>query len=210
MNRVLLGLLLAASSASLAGAANLLVNPGFETPVTSDGPPFVGSWESFNSTGSTAVNTPTLPRTGAQALTLTITGTPNTFAGAFQDVGVVIGTEYTFSGFHATTTALLQVGVEARIEWRNSGTNSEVSRTPNLTPVPILNTYTPFSFNAVAPAGADTARIVYAIQSFSTAPNGNGAVHLDDVAFEPVPEPSSLGLLALGTLAWMRRHRRQN
>jgi hypothetical protein len=47
------------------------------------GPPFVGSWEGFNGGGATAANTTTLPRTGAQALTLSITSTLNTFAGAF-------------------------------------------------------------------------------------------------------------------------------
>lgn len=207
MKKNLLRVLLAASSVSLAGAANLVINEGFESPITADGPPFIGSWEGFNGGGATAANTTTLPRTGAQALALTITSTPNTFTGAFQDVGVVTGTEYTFGGWHATTTATLQLGVEVRIEWRNSGGNNEVSRTPNQTPVPSLNAYAPFSFNAVAPAGADIARIVYAVQSFSTAPNGNGVVHLDDVSFAPVPEPSSLGLLAIGAALVARRRR---
>jgi hypothetical protein len=209
MKKKLLSALLAAFSFSLVEGANLLVNAGFESPITADGPPFVGSWEGFNGGGATAANSATLPRTGAQSLLLTITSTANTFAGAFQDVIVVSGAEYTFGGWHATTTATLQLGAEVRIEWRNSGSNTEVGRTPNQTPVPSLNAYSPFSFNAVAPAGADTARVVYAIQSFSTAPNGNGAVHLDDVSFGPVPEPSSLGLLALGAVVLVRR-RRQN
>ena len=38
-------------------AQNLLVNPGFEDPITQDGPPFVGSWEGFNgSAGASASN----------------------------------------------------------------------------------------------------------------------------------------------------------
>jgi len=32
--------------------ANLFVNPGFEDPITQDGPPFVGYWEGFNSGGA--------------------------------------------------------------------------------------------------------------------------------------------------------------
>lgn len=151
------------------------------------------------------MNTAMMPRTGAQAHTLTISSTPNTFAGAFQDVNILGGTEYTFSGWHASPTSPLQLGVEARIEWRNA--TSEIARTPNVTPVPGASTYTPFSFNATAPAGATIARVVYAVQSFSTSPNGNGVVHIDDLSFDAVPEPSSLGLLAVGALALTRRRR---
>ena len=40
-------------------AQNLLVNPGFEDPITSDGPPFVGFWEAFNGGGgASAVGRP--------------------------------------------------------------------------------------------------------------------------------------------------------
>src|SRR5262245_46898252 len=67
-------------------AANLLVNSSFESPITYDGAPFVGSWEGFNGGGAAAVNSTTLPRTGAQSLGLSINNSPNTFAGAFQDV----------------------------------------------------------------------------------------------------------------------------
>lgn len=206
MKKLILASIFLAAATSFAGAANLFVDPGFENPgtITFDGAPFVGTWEGFNGGGATAAATTTLPRTGAQALTLTITLTPNTFAGAFQDAAVIAGTEYSFSGYHITTSSPLNLGVEARIEWRNA--SSEVSRTPNITPTPGA-TYTPFSLTGTAPAGATFARVVYAVQSFSTSPNGNGVVHVDDVSFSAVPEPSSLGLLALGAMALGRRRR---
>ena len=187
-------------------AANLLVNPGFESPITTDGPPFVGSWEGFAGDGASAANGTAQPRTGAQHLTLTITTTPNSFTGAFQDVAVLTGTEYTFSGWHASASNPLNVGVELRIEWRNSTT--EVSRTPNSTPVPSA-AYSAFSLTATAPAGADTARVVYAIQSFSTAPLGNGVVMVDDLSFDAVPEPSAALFLGLGAMVLANRRRQR-
>jgi hypothetical protein len=195
---------------SMFGQGNLLVNGGFEAPITSDGPPFVGSWEGFNAAGASAANSSLQPRTGAQSLGLSISNTPNSFAGAFQDVpGLTPGLDYIFNGFHATSSNPLSVGVEVRIEWRNSVSNTEVSRTPNSTPVPGL-AYSPWNLQATVPAGADTARVVYAIQSFSTSPLGNGNVFVDDVSFTAVPEPSTMALLALGglgMLVWRQRER---
>jgi hypothetical protein len=191
-------------------AANLFVNSGFEDPITSDGPPFVGSWEGFSGgPGSSAVNSVLLPRTGLQSLELSIINVNNTFAGAFQDVaGLVAGTEYNFSGWHATTSNPFDVGVEFRIEWRNSGSNTEVSRTPNSTTVPI-GAYTPFSLTAAVPVGADLARVVYAIQSFGPEPSNTGIVYVDDVSFAVVPEPSTMALLSLGALALVARRRQR-
>ncbi len=199
------GCLLTVTTSSF--AANLVVNSGFEDPITFDGPPFVGSWEGFNGGGASAGNSILFPRNGLQSLGLSIFQTPNTFAGAFQDIpGLAPGTEYTFAGWHATTSNPLDLGVEIRIEWRNSVSNAEVTRTPNLTPIPNA-AYSPFSLTASVPVGADTARIVYAVQSFSTSPLGAGTVYLDDVSLTLVPEPSSMALLALGGAALLLRRR---
>ena len=193
-----------------ASAVAQVANPGFENPITFDGPPFVGSWEGFSGgAGSSAGNSALLPRTGLQSLGLSISTTPNTFAGAFQDIpSLLSGTEYNFGGWHATTSSPLNVGVEIRIEWRDSVGNTEISRTPNLTPIPGAS-YSPFSLTAAVPVGADTARLVYAIQSFSTNPLGDGTVYIDDISFSAVPEPSSLILLGAGGLALVTMRRRR-
>jgi hypothetical protein len=189
--------------------ANLLVNPSFEDPITSDGPPFVGSWEGFNGGGAAAFNTTAQPHTGTNSLGLSITGTPNTFAGAFQDVaGLSAGTPVSVSGWHASPSEPLSLGVEIRIEWRNSVSNTEITRTPNATPIP-SGVYSQFGFNSTVPAGADTARLVYAIQSFSTAPLGNGTVYVDDISFTIVPEPACMTLLGIGGLALVTVRRRR-
>lgn len=175
--------LVLAGMAQAPAHANSLVNPGFEDPITYDGPPFVGSWEGFNGGGAAVSNSTLSPHSGIQHLSISINSTANTFAGAFQDVASLTpGDAAVFSGWHMTPSNPLDLGVEIRIEWRNSVSNTEVSRTANLTPTP-TGTYTPFSLSAVVPAGADAARVVYAIQSFSSAPLGNGTVYVDDVSF---------------------------
>jgi hypothetical protein len=51
--------------------------------------------------------------------------------------------------------------------------------------------------------------VVYAIQSFSTSPLGNGTVYVDDVSFTVVPEPSAMALLSLGGLALVALRRQR-
>jgi PEP-CTERM motif len=185
------GVSVGASQAS----ANLLANPSFEDPITFDGAPFVGSWEGFSGGGATTANGTSMPHSGKQEADLTITAI-NSFAGVFQDVPVTGGEPVTFSGFHKAATSPLNIGTEFRIEWRDA--TSEVGRTANMTPVATA-VYTPFSLTANAPPTAIFARVVYDIQSFSTAPLGSGGVFADDFSVT-VPEPASICLLGLGTL----------
>lgn len=206
--RILIPAAISCLAVSLPAFAQGIANPGFEDPITFDGPPFVGSWEGFNAgAGSSAANSGTLFHGGAQSLELSINGVDNSFAGAFQDVPVTAGLDYTFSGWHTTTSSPLDLGVELRIEWRNAASNTEVSRTPNLTTAPGA-TWSMFNLMATAPAGADLARVVYAIQTFGPEPSNTGTVYVDDVAL--VPEPASMALLALGGLTLLAYHRRQN
>ena len=177
---------LGASNAS----ANWLANPSFEAPITSDGSPFVGFWEGFSGTaGATASNSSLMPRTGTGHGQLAITNSNNSFAGVFQDVvGLVPGQITTFSGWNKTVSAPLDLGAELRIEWRKVGQQSAVSRTPNTIPVLTFN-YTPFSITTTVPAGADSARVVYAVQTFGPEPTNSGTVYIDDFSFilEGVP-----------------------
>ena len=190
--------LVTASNAS----ANLLANPGFESPITFDGAPFVGFWEGFSSgAGATSANGAITPLSGAQHLFLDIDATDNAFAGAFQDVvGLTPGLSYIFSGWSMSPTAPLPAGfVEIRIEWRDSINNVEISRTPNFDPSP-TSTYSLFSVEDVAPAGADSARLVMAIQTFGL--GNTGSLFVDDTAFNAaVPEPATSMLLLGGLVA---------
>jgi hypothetical protein len=184
-----------------------LANGGFESPITTDGPPFVGSWEGFNGgTGALTSNSNNVPHSGNAHLLLSISNSDNNFAGVFQDVpNLTPGAPVTFSGFHMTPSNPLGLGIETRIEWRNAAGDTEVSRTPNLT-TPPTGQYTPFSLSSVVPAGADTARVVYAIQTFGSEPSNNGTVYVDDVSF--VPEPGTAFLVGAGAVLLMLRRAR--
>jgi hypothetical protein len=188
-------------------AQNLLANPSFEDPITSDGAPFVGSWEGFaGGAGASATNSSVNPRTGAQHAAIDIQNVNNSFAGVFQDVpGLVAGQPGVFSGFYRTTTDPLGPVSEFRIEWRNSVSNTEISRTPNQT-IPPTGAYTEFTLAAPVPVGADTARVVYALQTFGGT-SDTGTVFLDDLSFT-IPEPASLAGLAVGGLIVSSRRRR--
>lgn len=207
----LVAILAIATCSRQAAAQNLLADPGFETPAlfTADGPPFVGSWEAFNGgAGTFAINDTVSPRSGAMDAHLNITATSNSFAGIFQDVPVLAGLSYTFSGWHKSANLNpADYVTEARFEWRNSVSNTEVTRNQIL---PVAGAqYTPFSLTFAAPAGADTARVVYAIQTFSdTGTLNTGDVFLDDFSVT-VPEPSSIMLMGLGGLALLRVRRRK-
>lgn len=204
-----LAVVLSAATLSASAGVNLLANAGFEDPISGDGPPFVGSWETFSAdanqdTGADiARNSTAMPRSGAQSLELIIDNTANVFAGLFQDVdGLSGGQEVTFSGWHKSLAGA--GGIEIRIEWRDSINDVEISRTSNFVPTP-GSEYELFEFDSVVAAGADTARIVYAIQSFGGV--ADQLIYVDDTSFVVVPAPGALALVGLGGIVCTRRRR---
>lgn len=199
---------------SSVASANLLNNPGFESPISYD---FADTtiWQGFSAdsgVNSFVFNSMAFPNSGGQSLEFGIAGVPNLFAGVLQDVGgLSAGQQVTFSGFAAS--GLDDGGIEIRIEWRDGIADTEVARTGNL--VPSLGpAYEMFSLTDFVPVGADTARVVFAIQSFSGALNQS--VFFDDASLTvamAASEPTVLslfGLTALILVGLRRRVRKAN
>jgi hypothetical protein len=185
--------------------ANLLANPGFEGPTgfedpsTCCGPPFVGRWVGF--VGGAATISAAMPRTGAQHLDLSKSAGES--GGVFQHVpNLTPGQTGVFGGWHKTTSSSLDVVVEVYIQWWNSVSQSTISFSPFLHPVP-TSQYTPFTMASVVPAGADTASVVYALQIGTS-----GTVFVDDMSFV-VPEPSTLSIGLFAAVAGLSLQRRR-
>jgi hypothetical protein len=121
-----------------------------------------------------------MPRTGLKSLELGINNKANAFAGVFQDVVVAAGQAINYSGWHLVDAG--PASIEIRIEWRDSNANSEVDRTGDLTPTP-GSEYEAFSLSEVVPAGANIARVVYAIESIEAGTETTQFVYVDDVCF---------------------------
>lgn len=198
-----LALGLMAAAAPAANAAGTIVGGDFEGVTLVDDGSGVGKFGPFtgNAASTYSVST-TNPHTGAEAMDLDIGGVANSFVGVFQDVTIAPLETINYSLFHAANVAAAGA-IEIRIEWRDSVNNVEISRTGNSTPSPGTS-YELFSLVETAPAGADTARVVYALQSFGG--NTTIAANVDDITV--IPEPTSSLLAGLSALGLMIRRRR--
>jgi len=204
INLILLSLVLALGSPL--ASANLLTNAGFEDPIMYD---FLDTttWQGFASDGqvnSAPFNSTSNPRSGAQSAEMHIFG-DDLFAGIAQDVGgLTVGQGVNFSGWAASERD--PGGVEIRIEWLDGLKGNEISRSGNLVPA-LTDVYSMFSFDSSVPFGANTARLIFVVQSLSAGPQQ--VVFLDDASFtvSRVSEPTTLSLFGITALilAGLRR-----
>ena len=188
-------------------------NAGFESALGGSS----GNWAAFSSgSGPLAFRDTTTPNTGNGALGIEITGQGGAFAGVFQDVAATPGEILDLSFFAKAGSQAS--AFEARIEFRDSlGSNVVDPFTNNFAPT-LTGEYAMYSLSDGAsadarttPDGAVTARMVFALQSFSGVTVQN--VFVDDVSLTattvPVPGPFLLlGSVLIAGVGFARRRRR--
>src|ERR1700690_2710876 len=87
--------------ASIASAANLIVDPSFELG-TASGPENTGGWSFFN--GANVNTTAANANTGNNSVDMVIGGVPGSFE--TFNIGVTGGAQFTLTGFGKSTTAI--------------------------------------------------------------------------------------------------------
>ena len=207
------GMLMTAGTAS----ANLLVNPGFESPaIVFPGPPeYFGApgWTDFGGgtfTIDAVVFGPAGPHSGTQGLKMF----GGCCSGVFQQFAASAGQTWDGGAWvlndSADPMANGQVAA-VNIEWLDAGFN-QISFISNgtFTASSALNAWSLQTISGVAPSGTAWARLVLITGDFL--PGGAGGAPRYDDAFmdiRPVPVPAAVWLFGsgLGLLGVLRRRR---
>lgn len=192
-------------------AANLLTNPGFEANDASSGDVAGASgWGSFNFTFTST----SAGGQGGSAQALKAYGPWFQYGGSGVVQGgfaATEGQEWEASAWMMTATADRLSGPNfavVKIEFLNASSSviaSAESAPINAASAP--DTWALYTASGVAPAGTATAQIVLVHVQMNNPPSG-GSVVFDNASLDVViPEPASLGGVALGSLLLLRRRR---
>jgi hypothetical protein len=190
----------------IARAQKVLTNPGFETG-TATGNGDVGGapgWSTFGNVFNTSAPNPAPVGPHAGTGALKEFGTFPGVSGAFQEVPASPGQIWTATGFglNASSDPMQADNFgELKLSFRSGsseilgvdGTHIDVN-TPQ-------NVWTPLLTTGTAPAGTTSVQIFALFVQPATA---GGSASFDDIS-AVVPEPASLGMLAIGSLALLRR-----
>jgi hypothetical protein len=215
--------------------ANLIDNPGFETPDASGGDVTGGPgapWNGFN-VESIRATTAAQSRSGDQSFK--VFGPFSSIGGgvgATQVVPITGGIDYTLESYGLNSSSDPMQGDNfalAKVEYLNAnqqfvaGPNGEPAGTPlvgyNVFESNQLNADSPqdewqlLGTGGPAPADAEFANIVLVHVQLGDGTEDpavvGGSAFFDDVSLTQVPEPTSLALLALGAPLALRRRARQ-
>ncbi|MEM1331740.1 MAG: hypothetical protein AAGG07_14420 [Planctomycetota bacterium] len=203
-NAIFVAAVVAAAGSAQAGLANQLANAGFEMAPNYDGND-VGNWAAFfGGADFQQVEIVDQPFAGDFSLQIGTFNTPNTFAGATQRVAVQGGLESTFS-FYARSVVANGALYEYRIEWRDAAGDFIGDQFALNTALNATTDWEQYGVTAVAPANAEFASVVIAVQTFGGSAPHEGFSQFDNASFTQVPAPAGAALLGLAGFAARRR-----
>lgn len=225
LNRILAGVVFAISfgvfsTTGTAMAANLLANPGFETPDASAGDQVgITGWNEFGEGWTRWVTRGVPANSGLQSLKMfgpwsqwAGTGMTQAFPateGQIWEAGVYSRND-SADPMQGANFCVMKVefydasGAPAGGVWAAGVNVFEVRVADAATP---LNTWQGFTTGpVVAPVGTAVAQYVL-VEVQGNSPVTGGSVFLDDASFGIVPEPATLASLALAGLTLVRRSR---
>ena len=197
---------------ALPASANLLVNPGFESPDLAPGTdtPGAAGWNAFNDvfTAHESFAGPAGAHGGDQVLKMF------GVAGVFQDFAASEGQIWDGGAWILNSSADPMAGGQVaavNIEWLDIGGNqiSFISN-GNTTAGTMQDEWMLQTISGVAPAGTAFARFVLITGDFLPG-GGGGAPFYDDAFFDlrPVPVPAAVWLLGSGLLGLVGLRRKR-
>lgn len=186
-------------------SANLLVNPGFEDDVDSNGRPdgwtldgvsYGGgsSWRTYIQDDAAGANS------GDDYMDIGVMGGTGGYSQVYQDIAATAGVEYTFSAYAASAEIVAGETVDFKLVFEfydASGTRISVTRLTQT--IDMDGLYYLQSESMIAPEETVTFRACV------VTPNGNNIL-LDDVSV--IPEPATLALLGAGAFLSLRKKKR--
>jgi PEP-CTERM motif-containing protein len=194
-------------------APNLLIDPGFEAQTTSPTNDGVGGWSLFNG----AAFSTDVARTGTHSMKDFGNGS---VPGSFETFPASPGQQFELTGFGLTPTVLAGnpgFGI-LQVAYFDAGGNNlgtvetgagNAKASAQINNGSAINTWLPLDTGiATAPAGAVKIQAFTLVVDFNS-PAAGESVYFDDLNLTAVPEPASLGIVAVAGLGLLARSRRK-